>query len=199
MPDRFTAEEFNKLMSSWDPAMRSVAEGRMQTNYTREQLAHFTDLEAVTLRALLKRLIPEDEGVDLVGFLDWACARPLGRGDRRPGVPAEPELFKAGLAGLNELAQKRHNGLFHELFGAQQDAIIEDVTRDRAEGESFSAFPSSYFFERIYAKALFGYFAHPRVWMRIGFMGASYPEGYTWLSQPTVEQRHERAVGWDFL
>jgi hypothetical protein len=199
MRSQFTPEEFEKLMEPWDPAMREIARARLATNYTRERLEHYDDAQAATMRALLRQLIPEDEGIDLVGFMDWATGRPLGRGDKRPGMPEEAELFKLGLQGLDQTAQTLHGHDFRGLDSSQQEAIISSVANGSAEGAVWKQIPPDYFFERFYGKALHGYFAHPRVWMRIGFMGASYPEGYTWLTGPQVKMRHERQTGWDKL
>jgi hypothetical protein len=186
MSGRIEPEEFRKLAEPWDPKMRAIAEERMRTNFSRDRLEHFSDEEAATMRALLARLIPEDEGVDLVGWIDSAIGKPLGRGDWKPGMPPELELFKAGLRMLDELAGSK----FAELTGDGQDELIGKAREDPL---------GSYFFQRFYGKALHGYFGHPRVWMRIGFYGASYPEGYAWLGRDQVRQRHERALGWERL
>ena len=199
MPDQFTREEFEKLMESWTPAMRALAEQRLSTNYEREPLEHFNPEQAALLRAVLKRLIPEDEGIDLAGFIDWAVDKPLGRGDRQAGMPAEPELLQQGLLGIDQTAGERYGQWFRELTGEQQDAVLAAVANGGAPGGVWQNIPSDYFFQQLYGKALHGYFAHPRVWMRIGFPGASYPEGYLWLGLAGTKQRHERRAGWDKL
>jgi hypothetical protein len=199
MRSQYTPEEFDKLMETWDPAMRAIAQERLATNYSRDWLEHFDEAEAATMRALLKQLIPDDEGIDLVGFIDWAAGRPLGRGDKRPGMPDEVELFKLGLKGLDHTAQEQHGHSFRALDSSQQEALISSMANGSLSGGVWQEIPPDYFLERYYAKALHGYFAHPRVWMRIGFMGASYPEGYTWLSAAQVKMRHERHAGWDKL
>jgi gluconate 2-dehydrogenase gamma chain len=199
MPDRFTPEEFKQLMEPWTPAMRELAENRMETNFARETIENFSEVETSTMRAAIRRLIPEDEGIDLVGFMDWAVEKPLGRGDRRPGMPGELELYRLGLLGLDQAAQARSGQDFRAHGGEEQDSVLSAVQNGSAPGAVWQQIPPDYFFERFYAKLLHGYFAHPRVWMRIGFMGASYPEGYTWVTKGQVKQRHERQIGWDRL
>jgi hypothetical protein len=197
MPDRFTLGEFQALMKHWDQVERQVIEERLSGNFSRPQLEQFSEDEAATLGAMLQRLIPQEEGVDLVGFLDWATGRPLGRSDRQPGMPDEPELFRLGLQGINQTSLARFGSHFRELPGTQQDEVLQAIQEGQAEGEIWKRIPSKYFFIRFYGKALMGYFAHPKAWMRIGFPGPSYPEGYLWVNIGQVRQRHRRQPGWD--
>jgi gluconate 2-dehydrogenase gamma chain len=199
MPDNFSPEEFAQLQKNWAPEELAVYNERMATNFSRPELEHFSTEEAALMGAVLARLIPEQEGVDLVGFMDGHVEKNLGRGDRRPGMPPEKELYKLGLQGIDETAQALHGQSFRELGSKEQDAVLKAVQHDEAPGATWEQIKGSYFFERFYAKALHGYFAHPRVWMRIGFPGAAYPEGYVWVNKGEVRQRHERAPGWDTL
>jgi gluconate 2-dehydrogenase gamma chain len=191
--------DFKQLQEPWDERMRAIAEERLRTNYAREKLENFTEEEAAIMRAALDRLIPQDEEIDLVGFIDGRLWDPLGRGDRGVGMPEEKEVLKIGLRGLDESAQTLFATPFIRLEGGQQDEILDQVQDNKAPGESWQQVPGDYFFHRLYSRALTGYYAHPRVWMRIGFYGASYPEGYAWLGRGQVKQRHERAVGWERL
>lgn len=199
MPDRFTPEEFGQLMKQWDGAERSIVDERLRSNYTQEVLAQFSQEEAITMRAVLERLIPQSEGVDLAGFIDATAGIPFGRGDRAPGMPGETELFHQGLIGIDQSSVARHGRRFIELADDERDDLLRALQKREAEGEIWESIASDYFFKRFYSKALHGYFAHPRVWMRIGFMGASYPEGYTWIDRKEVGQRHDRQAGWDIL
>jgi hypothetical protein len=199
MPDRFSKEEFDQLMKTWDPSTKGMVEERMATNYTRERLEEFSEDEAATMRAALERLIPQSEEVDLVGFIDRYAGDPLGRGDKKPGVPPTKEVFHLGIKGLNEIANTQHQKPFAQLGDRERDEILRTVQEGKAKGGAWDRVPSDYFFEHFYGKALHGYFSHPRAWMRIGFMGAAYPEGYRWLGRAQVKQRHERTIGWDVM
>ncbi|MBM3925670.1 MAG: gluconate 2-dehydrogenase subunit 3 family protein [SAR202 cluster bacterium] len=197
MPTRYSPDEYQKLMQRWDGVERQVIENRLKTNYSRPRLEQFSDDEATTLAAILQRLIPQDEGIDLVGFLDWAVGKPLGRGDRQPDMPDEPELFHQGLQGISQTAQAKFSKPFLQLSLDQQDEVLRSIQKGHAEGQVWQRIPSSAFFLRLYAKALMGYFAHPKAWMRIGFPGPAYPEGYLWLTAGQTKQRHRRQPGWD--
>ncbi|MEO7993934.1 MAG: gluconate 2-dehydrogenase subunit 3 family protein [bacterium] len=187
MTDRLTPDEFQALAAPWDEKVRAIVEERLRTNYHREQLAHFNALEAATLGALLVRLIPQSEGIDLVGFIDATLGIPFGRGDRKPGQPDEATLMADGLRAMEKTSQHLHRKSFHTLVPYAQERLID------------AAFHDGGFINLLYRKALHGYFAHPRAWMRIGYMGPSYPEGYGWLKESEVAQRHARAEGWDRL
>jgi len=199
MPDPYSPEEFAQLLENWAPEERAIYDERMASNFGRANLENFTDEDAALMREVLKRLIPEDEGVDLVGFIDAYVDKPLGRGDRRPGMPESKELFKLGLQGVEQAATEMHGKGFRELGGDAQDAVLRALANGTAPGAVFREIPSDYFFERFYAKALHGYFAHPRVWMRIGFPGSAYPEGYVWVNKGETRMRHQRRIGWKTL
>jgi hypothetical protein len=199
MPDAYKPDEFAQLLENWAPEERAIYDERMARRFKRDKLEHFTDEEAALMRAMLLRLIPQDEGVDLVGFVDAYVNEPLGRGDRRPGMPEPLELFKLGLQGIDQASQELRNKTFRELDGETQDSVLRAVSNGSAPGAIFQQIPSDYFFERFYSKALHGYLAHPRVWMRIGFPGAAYPEGYVWVNKGETRMRHERRIGWKTL
>jgi gluconate 2-dehydrogenase gamma chain len=199
MRKRITEEEFRELMEPWDPKMKAIAEQRMTTGYRRERLENFSESEAAIMRAAVDRLIPQAEGIDIVGFIDGRMWDALGRGDRQPGMPEELEVIRIGIAGLDEAASALFSQPFIELDREAQDEVLRKAQAGEVPGEAWQRVPSGYFFKRFYARALTGYFSHPRAWMRIGFYGSSYPEGYVWLGRGQVKQRHERAMGWERL
>jgi hypothetical protein len=199
MPDSFTQEEFDRLMQPWDERERSIIEERMREGYSRDRLEQFSEPEARTMRAMLEQMIPQSEGIDLVGFIDQTAGQPFGRGDRSPGAPNEVDLFHAGLAAVEESARQRHDVRFDELGAEERNELLGRIQRGEIKDGLWSTTSSATFFKRFYSKALHGYFAHPRVWMRIGFPGVAYPEGYVWLGLPQVRERHDRQTGWDTL
>jgi hypothetical protein len=145
----------------------------------------------VTLRALLGRLLPGVPAtIDLASFVDAHTGRPLGRGDRRQGQPAEPELFAAGLEALAQVG-------FADQTEEDQGALLSRMRRGEADDEL--AVPAKEFVDRLLDKALIGYLAHPDTWDRIGFTGPAHPEGYAWIGPAEVRARHARKPGWDKL
>jgi hypothetical protein len=74
--------------------------------------------------------------------------------------------------------------------------VLRAVQEGKAEGGVWRDIPSALFFRKLMQKAVAGYCAHPKVWMRIGFYGPAYPEGYVWVSAAEVQSRHERKPGY---
>lgn len=168
---------------------RAVVDERLATGYA-APLGRFAETEAV-LRALIDTLLPGVPAtIDLAAFVDQHTGAPLGRGDRRDGVPPEPELFAAGLAALARAG-----------FAGSDPEDRRGLVRRMRQGEADSelGLPAKDFVDRLLDKALAGYLAHPDTWTRIGFNGPAYPEGYAWIGQGEAVARHRKAPGWDKL
>jgi hypothetical protein len=163
-----------------------VIEERRRTGYRRESLQHFAELEP-ELRASIARLLPGvPETIDLAGFVDGHAADPIGRGDRSPGLPPIPDLFRSGLAALRDLG-------FTRLSTDDQDRLIGRMRRGQADEEL--GLNAREFVDRLLVKALAGYLAHPDTWERIGFNGPAYPNGYAWITPTAAAKRHEGFPG----
>ena len=169
---------------------REIVTARRRDGYGTSPLEQLADVEEV-LRVLLDKLLPGvPPAIDLAVFVDLYTGRPLGRGDRPDGTPAEPELFRAG---LNALAAAG----FTEMSDGDQGALIGRMRNDEADDEL--AVPAKLFIDRLLDKALTGYLAHPDTWERIGFQGPAYPDGYAWIGRSEVVARHDRRPGWKSL
>jgi len=170
---------------------RAVIEERSATGYGVAELQYFGGPGEATLRSLLELLLPGvPANIDLVGFLDAHTGKPMGRGDRRDGLPPEPDLFTTGLAALDDAG-------FNELSEHEQRALIGRIRRGQADDEL--GVPAKDFVDRLLDKALAGYLAHPDTWIRIGFTGPAYPEGYAWIGPAAVRARHDKQRGWESL
>jgi AcrR family transcriptional regulator len=168
---------------------RAVIAERATTGYA-APLVHFGSHEAL-LRSLLDRLLPGvPSTIDLAAFVDAHTWRPMGRGDRRAGVPAEPELFAAGLSALADAG-------FVAMGADEQRRLIMRMRRGDADADL--GVPAKEFVDRLLDKALAGYLAHPDTWRRIGFNGPAYPDGYAWIGSAEAVARHKRDVGWERL
>lgn len=168
---------------------RAVIDERTRAGYS-QPLDLLADHEAV-LRALVERLLPGVAGnIDLAAFVDSHAGQPMGRGDRPDGLPPVPELFEAGLAALASSGFVQQNE-------ADQRALISRMRRGEADDEL--GMPAKDFVDRLLDKALQGFLAHPDTWIRIGFNGPAYPEGYAWIGTAEVTARHDKRAGWDKL
>ncbi len=148
------------------------------------------DLELV-LRTVLDTLLPGvPTTIDLTAFVDAHTGQPLGRGDRRAGLPAEPDLFHSGLRALLDA------GFVNLDVDAQRDLVGR---MRRGEADDQLGVPAKDFIDRLLDKALTGYLAHPDTWERIGFGGPAYPEGYAWIGPAEAVARRRKQPGWDRL
>lgn len=194
-----TRDDLNGFMENWDPEVRKMLGKRMDEGFRRARLAEFSEAEALVLKAALERLVPragEDERIDLVGFLDEAVGKPYGRGDRQTGMPEEKELFHKGIAGITETAMQMHGKRFEELPAERRDGVLKELQAGTAPGNTWKSIPSAHFFTKLLSKALVGYCSHPLAWLRMGFPGPSYPEGYVWVTHHTVPARRKHKPGW---
>jgi hypothetical protein len=169
---------------------RDVIDERRQRGYGTGTLTGLGDHEHV-LRTLVDLLLPGvPAAIDLAAFVDANTGRPLGRGDRPAGTPAEPELFRDGLQAVVQSG-------FLALPPDAQRSMIGRMRRGETDDEL--GMPAKLFIDRLLDKALTGYLAHPDTWVRIGFHGPAYPQGYAWIGPTEAAARHDQKRGWESL
>ena len=198
---RISIEEFQGFSENWDEEIRQLLMKRMEEGFRRDVLENFSTEEAAVLRAALGRMLPgkDEDGVDLAGFVDWALDKPLGRGDRRKGMPPDDILIRRGVVGIEETAWIMFGKPFHRLREFHQDDVLREIQSGAAKGEIWMEVPPQRFFTKLMLKAVTGYFSYPPTWMRMGFPGPSYPEGYVWIGQKEIMARRRHFPGWKTL
>lgn len=165
---------------------QAIVDERRRTGYHLDRFERYGHVEP-ELRALIGRLLPGvPEAIDLAAFVDAHADDPIGRGDRPPGLPPIPDLFRLGLETLRDFG-------FAQSPREEQDRLIHRMRRGHADEEL--GLPAKEFVDRLLVKALAGYLAHPDTWERIGFNGPSYPNGYAWITPGAVARRHEGFPG----
>jgi len=179
-----------KRLAALGERERAIVEERRRSGYRVERLERFGGELEPQLRALIGRLLPGVDDVDLAGFVDSHAEHTLGQGERAPDVPPAAELVRRGLAALAARG-------FARAPETEQDALIARMRR--GDADAALGLPAKHFVDRLLALALAGYLSHPGTWERIGFNGPAYPEGYAWISPPAVARRHEGFPGADRL
>ena len=158
----------------------------------------FNAKEVRAVEAAIDRLIPTDalgpgaKDADVAVFLDQQLAGAWGSGDhfykQGPFVAGKPQqgyqlsftpaqMFRAGLASLDQAAASHGKGGFADLDAAAQDQLL---TRMQAGEIKTTPLPSAVFFAALLDATMEGYFADPvyggnrdmASWKLVGFPGA---------------------------
>lgn len=129
----------------------------------------FDEAELSTLRALIDRIIPEDDfpsasATGVIGFLLGVVA-----------FEERTDQYRLGLAGLNREARLAGGGSFSELPIADQDSLLSRVEQGEVSAE-WETEPAA-FFRLAAEQAIEGYYADPGngvnpggiAWEMIGF------------------------------
>jgi gluconate 2-dehydrogenase gamma chain len=182
------------------------------------QAWHFFDgNEGRAAEAAVARIIPADDtgpGAKEAGvavFIDLQLAGAWGAGDhlyrQTPFVAGTPqqgyqlaftpaEMFRLGLAKLDDAARKAHGVAFADLAPEQQDALLAQAEQGKLD---FGALPSGAFFAALLDATMEGFFSDPIYggnrdkigWKLVGFPGvhASYANdierhGVAWTRPP---------------
>ncbi len=141
-----------------------------------DRLENFSDKEAVLLRAIIDRLIPQDEEekVDTAVLLDKSIGKPPGNKDMEDEQRPEKALILEGLKGIEETSGKVFSRQFEDLGGPQKDSVLRMVQDGSAKGKAWERISSKEFFIRLYSRTLEGYCSHPLAWRRMGFPGPGW-------------------------
>jgi hypothetical protein len=185
---------------AWDAHTRSVVVRRLSPG----EPASLTEAEARTLEAVARRLLAEERREVLafvVAHFDQRLQSPAGEGQRAPGVPAEPELIRRGLAALDRAAQRRDGegrggASFAELPPGEQAEMLRALSQGSLEpADAFTGVPQKPLFQKLLGLAADALASHPSVWSEIGYAGPAYPRGYYRMRRGVLDPWEPRASG----
>jgi len=139
----------------------------------RRAFEQLTAGEAEILEAIVARLIPNDENGP--GALEAGAAHYIDRG-LGGALGASREAYAAGLAALDAYARRAAGNAFTALGPGEQDALLEDLEHNRADGFTPDA---ASFFELVLRHTIEGTFCDPAYggnqdfigWEMIGYPG----------------------------
>jgi gluconate 2-dehydrogenase gamma chain len=142
----------------------------------------FTPAEAATMSAMVERIIPQDENGP--GAIEAGVPRYIDRllrGDQNERYgPENPnqtltEAYGAGLKAVDAYAQESHGAVFVKLSPENQDAVLEEMEKNKAHGFTPN---SRTFFNLVRAHTMEGMFCDPYYGGNINFVGwdlTNYP------------------------
>ncbi|HEX5328445.1 MAG TPA: gluconate 2-dehydrogenase subunit 3 family protein, partial [Acetobacteraceae bacterium] len=164
---------------SWNDATRRVIDQRLADPPSPR---FFNAAEWATLVALCDRIIPQPTGkgkVPIGNFVDRKLAENQGDGFQRAGQPDMRQMWRGGLAAIDEESQLRFGQPFTELPGGRQDDVLHLIQRGDVRATGWQRIPAEAFFkERVLQDIVSIYYAHPRGWDEMGFGGPASPRGY---------------------
>jgi gluconate 2-dehydrogenase gamma chain len=183
-------------------ARGSIAAEAVAPNPAEHAWRYLNGDEARTIEAAVARLIPADENgpgareAGVAAFIDLQLASAWGNGDHfyshgpfLQGTPQQgnqlaftpAQMFRIGIASLDQAARRAHDAAFADLTVAQQDALLADAEHGKLD---FGALPSAVFFGALLDATMEGFFSDPVYggnrdkvgWKLVGFPGvrASY-------------------------
>ena len=124
-----------------------------------DALQFFTAEQAVALEAMLERLLPSDVPAGTPGARETRVLRYLDRQLGTPRFPQYRDVFRDGLAALDEIARAKSRVRFHELPTGDQDEILRRVQRGDSQGHPAA---SVRFFQVTLTLSLEGHWGSPR-------------------------------------
>ena len=186
-----------------DGTVRALLETDQVTEATRQALTErlveppqkptfFTESEFAFLQVICDRLIPQTdrtEPIDIAGGIDQRLAKNKSNGWRYDVMPADGEMYRLGLAGVDESAQAMFKQPFTQLSGEQQDQVLNAIQQIEAPGEIWNTLPSERFFEELLAEAVENYYSHPLAQEEIGYVGMADVPGWQRIGLNQLEKR----------
>jgi gluconate 2-dehydrogenase gamma chain len=161
------------------------------------QPVFFTASEYSLLETVCNRLIPQDDGTQIIeiwGGIDDRLAENKSNGWRYDTMPTDPDAYRRGLAGIDESARTLFQQPFQQLTTDQQDQILGLVQTGDAPGAIWQSMPSERFFEEMLAEAVENYYSHPLVQETIGYVGMADQPAWNRLGLNNLEDREPRPI-----
>ena len=124
-----------------------------------DALGFFTSEQAVTMAAVLERLLPSNVPPGTPGARETRVLRYLDLQLGTPRFPQYRDLFRDGLAALDEIARAQSAVRFRELPPGEQDEILRRIQRGESQGRPQA---SVRFFQVTLTLALEGHWGDPR-------------------------------------
>ncbi|MGH9466643.1 MAG: gluconate 2-dehydrogenase subunit 3 family protein [Terriglobales bacterium] len=186
----------------WDAATRETVLKRLESP---GPLRFFSPAEAERLQAVCDRILPQDDRpkdcrIHIVPGIDQRLAEGRGPGYRYAKMPPDPDAYRMGLRGIEEISLQLYTRPFLDLGNRERDAVLFTLhdANPPAAVSVFQRMPVHHFWLMLVNDVVEIYYAHPWAWDEIGFGGPAYPRGYMRLEngQPEPWERPERRYAW---
>ena len=180
----------------WDAQTRAVVRERVEHL---PPIRFLTGEEVRLLEAIVQRLVPQPdrdarEAIPIVPWIDEKLHHDWRDGYRYVELPPLREVWRLGLAGIDETARVIHARPFLDLDVASQDNVLALIQRGEAPGDTWARLPGARFFRDVLCLTVVKiYYAHPSAWSEIGYSGPSSPRGHVrnWMGGGDPWDAHE--------
>jgi gluconate 2-dehydrogenase gamma chain len=156
------------------------------------QRAVLTEAEWVTVEAITGRIIPTDHEP---GAIEAGCVNFIDKALANEDSRARP-LYALGIAGAEQVAQRRFGRAFAKLAPAEQDELLAALEQGSAPGWPEGPVSSAAFFASVRAHTILGFLADPKYGGNRDFIGwkvVGYPGPRHHLGGYTPDQMMGRA------
>jgi gluconate 2-dehydrogenase gamma chain len=146
--------------------------------------AVLTPAEWIALEAITGRIIPADHEP---GAIEAGCVNFIDKALAHEDAAARP-LYALGIAGAEQVAQRRYGRAFPKLAPAEQDTVLAALEQGGAPGWPEGPVASAAFFATVRAHTILGFLADPKYggnrdfagWKLVGYPGPRHHlGGYT--------------------
>ncbi|MBA3778106.1 MAG: gluconate 2-dehydrogenase subunit 3 family protein [Chloroflexi bacterium] len=108
----------------------------------------FPEEEWDLVEALAARILPQPDRpladrIRVVGLIDEMLHRDETDGFRKPDVPWHEELWRTGLAGVEQASRAQYGEAFEHLQPEEQDGVLAAIQAGHAAGDALMPAPST--------------------------------------------------------
>ena len=188
---------------NWDRTTRNVVSERVMDT---PPIRFFSPHEAALLRAIIDRLVPQDDRSDtrtvpILPFIDERLYTNSLNGFRYEDMPPDHEAYRIGLKAIDEMAQSRFEQSFLQLAVYRQELILKSLHDGKPDPQhaTWEQIPVRRFWALLMEDCVTAYYSHPWAWDEIGFGGPAYPRGYMRIENglPEPWEKDEQRYEWN--
>ncbi|RNB91482.1 gluconate 2-dehydrogenase subunit 3 family protein [Brevibacillus fluminis] len=185
---RYPAYDVWEQHAEWDEHTQHVVGKRRMAKLANRFFTHAEGLQMQTVAALLIDENRQEVLSFVMEHLDEKLVSPIGESQRKVGIPVRSELYRKGLAGIDEASHAAYRASFLALDRERQLDILSHVAEGKAaQTEAWKALPQKEFFKALLNDVVSACYSHPAIWSEIGYGGPAYPRGYVRVEKGLVD------------
>lgn len=174
-------DKIRELLSS--PAVTNATRKALEKRIAKAKNKNrfFSYPQFLLLSVVCDILLDQDSANRLVNvaiFIDDRLAEKATDGWRYNELPPDEQMYRLGLAGIDETAMLVYQKDFLRLAKFEQQKILELIQTGNAPGSIWIEMPPRRFFEELLAEATEIFFSYPSVQIGMGYTGMADAHGW---------------------